>query len=335
MKSSDKAFVIICDASGYVKEIICNNFFKDINKIAGIFFMDLVDSKSFIKASSFLKEVKINENIFNYEININFENRMQLFYLDGIKYKDEVLIIAKNKQTEIYDLADRANTEQSNTIRNLLQEPGERLSTLESASLANESCNNISGLNNELINMQREIAIKNYELENLNKKLKDLTITDELTKLFNRRFFYEKVNEEKIRSLRLNYDVVLASIDINNFKVINDNYGHEEGDRLLIGFAELLKKFLRANFDSIYRFGGDEFVVLFVNCSLEKSYEILKKINLKFSEIRKEVSIAYGVVKIEMKKGKNIDQYLKIADDLMFENKRAYKKTMPDRSFQG
>jgi len=147
-----------------------------------------------------------------------------------------------------------------------------------------------------------------------------------LTKLFNRRFFYEKINEEKVRSVRLNYDVVLASIDINNFKFINDNYGHEEGDRLLISFANLLRKSIRINFDSIYRFGGDEFVILFVDCTLEKSYEILKKINFKFIEIRKEVSISYGVIKIETEKETNIDAYLKKADELMYENKRKFKK---------
>jgi diguanylate cyclase (GGDEF)-like protein len=205
-------------------------------------------------------------------------------------------------------------------------EKEKKLSDLESANLINKSFDNISKLNNELVNMQREVAVKNYELEKLNKRLKELTIIDDLTGLFNRRFFYEKINEEIIRSSRLNYELILVSIDINNFKFINDNYGHEEGDILLISFADLLKKSFRKNFDSIFRFGGDEFVLLLVDCSIENSYEILKKINLKFSKIRKEVSISYGVVKIELEKETTIDQYLKIADDLMFEYKKEFKK---------
>ena len=329
MKNSEKAFVLVCSCDGLVKEIICNKFFKNVDKITGMSFMKLADSGSFSKAVSFFEKINSNESVFNYEINIKMENEIQLLYFDGIKYNHEILVIAKNIQTEIYDLFDKTtkiNNEQSNIIRNLIKKSKNKFTDLESANLANESFDNISRLNNELVNTQREVAIKNYELERLNKKLKELTIIDDMTGLFNRRFFYEKVDEEKIRASRLNYELILISIDINNFKFINDNYGHEEGDILLIKFAELLKKSFRKNFDSVFRFGGDEFVVLLVDCSVENSYKVLKKINSKFSKVRKEVSISYGVVKIEIKNDKNIDQYLKIADDLMFEYKKEFKK---------
>ena len=116
--------------------------------------------------------------------------------------------------------------------------------------------NEMSELNNQLINMQRELAKKNIELEKLNHKLNQLSITDPLTGLYNRRYFFDKIIEEITRAKRGNYKLVLISIDLNNFKKVNDNYGHDEGDRVLREFANEVRMHIRSNIDSVYRFGG-------------------------------------------------------------------------------
>jgi two-component system cell cycle response regulator len=217
--------------------------------------------------------------------------------------------------------------EQTNILRSLSKETA-RFSGNGNTNLVSEAFDQISRLNNELINMQRELAGKNNELAMLNEALREKSIKDLLTGLFNRRFFYEKIDEEITRASRLNYEIILSSIDINDFKQVNDNYGHEAGDKLLIFFADLLKKSLRKSFDSLFRFGGDEFVVLLVNCDLEKGTEIFERINKKLIRANKEVSISYGLAKVLLKEKVDIDGCLKISDERMYDYKKRYKNSL-------
>jgi PleD family two-component response regulator len=75
-------------------------------------------------------------------------------------------------------------------------------------------------LNNQLINMQRELLKKNIEIQNLNEKLQKMAITDPLTGAFNRRYFYQKLEEEVTRAKRNNYSMSIIYIDLNNFKTL-------------------------------------------------------------------------------------------------------------------
>jgi len=98
-------------------------------------------------------------------------------------------------------------------------------------------------------------------LQVLRKKVEQEARTDELTGLFNRRHLYEYMQQSLHRTRRLHMPMSLLLIDIDNFKSINDNYGHQFGDEVLVLIAQTLRESLR-NHDTIARWGGEEFLVL-------------------------------------------------------------------------
>ena len=104
------------------------------------------------------------------------------------------------------------------------------------------------------------------EIEKLQKLLRDQAIRDYLTGLFNRRYLDETIEREIARSHRENRQLSVVMMDIDHFKGINDTYGHQAGDMVLIELGQLLGKFSRTS-DIACRYGGDEFVVVMPNAS--------------------------------------------------------------------
>jgi len=92
-------------------------------------------------------------------------------------------------------------------------------------------------------------------------KLKKLSITDGLTRLYNSRHFYNQLKGEVDRSNRYKHPLSLLILDIDHFKVYNDSYGHLEGDKVLVRICKVIKPLLR-KMDSAYRYGGEEFTVI-------------------------------------------------------------------------
>jgi len=333
MKNQVKSLIISSDFNGKIIDVLCNSLFDDAKKLAGRSFLSFIEPESRQKAMSFLNNINIEKRVFNIELNIELNCSIMPLRFSGIRYKNHILIIITNEHTFLNDLFEEialVNNEQANMLRALSKEVA-KFSGSENASILHSSFNQISQLNNELINTQRELAAKNKELAILNEQLREKSIKDLLTGLFNRRYFDEKMSEELIRATRLKYKIVIVSIDINNFKFINDNYGHGAGDKLLLEFAGILKDSLRKNFDSIFRFGGDEFVVLLVNCETGKALEILENINKKLVKTNKEVSISYGAIQIILESIKSMEdvyEYIKKSDRLMYEFKEKYKNSL-------
>lgn len=106
------------------------------------------------------------------------------------------------------------------------------------------------------------------ELEKLNQKLTSLSLTDELTGLWNRRAFTSRLESEMARARRFKMPLSLISIDIDNFKSLNDTFGHPFGDLVLQQFAEILRTTKRAE-DIAIRHGGEEFILMLPNCNGE------------------------------------------------------------------
>ena len=182
-------------------------------------------------------------------------------------------------------------------------------------------------LNNQLIAVQRELSKKNIELKILNDKLNQLSITDQLTGLYNRRHFFNKIKVEITKAEKENYYLSLVSIDLNNFKKINDNYGHDEGDRVLREFAQVAQTHLRCNIDSIYRFGGDEFIIILIDSNIIYAEKAIKELNDNLKNINKILSLSYGIVQVISYKYDiaDVEKLLFEADKKMYEYKRNYK----------
>jgi diguanylate cyclase (GGDEF)-like protein/PAS domain S-box-containing protein len=151
------------------------------------------------------------------------------------------------------------------------------------------------------------------------KRIEKLTYKDSLTGLYNRRYFEEEM--ERLDTKRqLPISIIMA--DINGLKIINDSYGHEKGDHMLIETGKILKEELRDE-DILARHGGDEFTILLPQTSYQEAEVIitrLKEKNNKNSEEGITISFSLGVAtKVDQKQ--DIKEVLKRADDDMYRNK--------------
>ncbi|WP_345980649.1 diguanylate cyclase [Sulfurimonas sp. HSL3-2] len=136
-------------------------------------------------------------------------------------------------------------------------------------------------------------SIKNYieaakpviESKILTDKLRDTTLRDGMTGIYNRRFleqFIDKMAKQALRN-ETNYSVLM--LDIDYFKMVNDTYGHDIGDIVIKGLAEVIKKSIR-DADLAIRYGGEEFVILLNNASREGSITVAKKIHDEFNKMK-------------------------------------------------
>jgi diguanylate cyclase (GGDEF)-like protein len=116
------------------------------------------------------------------------------------------------------------------------------------------------------------------------RELERLSRQDGLTKILNRRAFDERFPDEVERAHRQNYPLMYAVIDIDNFKEYNDEHGHQEGDKILINLAEILKDCTRESVDLCFRLGGDEFAVLLPQATAIQGIDIVQRILHNFVE---------------------------------------------------
>jgi diguanylate cyclase (GGDEF)-like protein len=162
------------------------------------------------------------------------------------------------------------------------------------------------------------------------KELRALSLTDELTALYNRRRFFVLTEQCLKVAARAKKRPLLLFIDMDDLKWINDHYGHNEGDHALIDLASILKKTFRES-DIIARIGGDEFVVL--SETAEENGEILmtrlveniRDYNTKASQPYR-LSISMGAAQFDPEHPVSIDELLSEADALMYAQKRKRRK---------
>jgi diguanylate cyclase (GGDEF)-like protein len=138
---------------------------------------------------------------------------------------------------------------------------------------------------------------------------------DALTGIFNRRSFYNDIEKFKSRITSV------ISLDMNNLKLINDKYGHLEGDKALVTLADVLVKSEKSK-ARFYRVGGDEFVIVCINADEERVKSIINRIKEGMKKTDYSCSIGYEMVT----KNKNINDTYKIADDKMYREKERFHK---------
>ena len=175
-------------------------------------------------------------------------------------------------------------------------------------------------------------AIRHLMLE---RELRQMALTDDLTQLYNRRGFFATASQQLKVARRKSETLMLLFCDINDFKKINDNLGHSEGDHALMRTAQALTKVFR-DADILARLGGDEFAVLATDASRENQAaifarleETVRKANKRNS--RYELSLSIGVAWFDPKKPATLSDLLTQADREMYERKRAYRERNPLR----
>jgi diguanylate cyclase len=193
----------------------------------------------------------------------------------------------------------------------------------------------------KLIKMQQDLASKFQSIDdNLNdieassqnldeelSRVHRLSLTDDLTQLPNRRAFLMRLDDEISRALRFDYPMTMALIDIDNFKPINDNYGHAAGDVILRHFSQNMNVVFRYH-DMASRYGGEEFAVLFPNTDTHGAQSALHKLQQKFKADpyilykQEEIPVPTFSAGIALyNPGEDADELIKRADVAMYKAK--------------
>lgn len=162
--------------------------------------------------------------------------------------------------------------------------------------------------------------------KNKEKRLKELSITDCLTSLYNHRYFHEYIKEKMAIK---NQKLCLLFCDIDRFKVINDTYGHTIGDSILKEVAWLIKNGVKEK-DRVFRYGGEEFIVILENDSVQNAYEIAEQIRLNIYNSNlldqytegNSLSISIGIASYP-DHGLNIEDLMMKADTAMYHAKQS------------
>lgn len=170
---------------------------------------------------------------------------------------------------------------------------------------------------------------KQKNLEHEIERLRQISVTDDLTGILNRRGFRNELEKAISQASRLNYSGILIMIDLNEFKDINDTHGHKAGDLVLCSVAHLLSQNIRKS-DTAARLGGDEFAVILAGTDLEAGAEKANKIDqilnshtVSWNGERIYVSASTGIEIFS--KNSDINEILHNADMRMYELKRDQK----------
>ena len=163
----------------------------------------------------------------------------------------------------------------------------------------------------------------------LREKLRDQSIRDPLTGLFNRRFMEESLQRELIRARRKNHPLSVLFLDIDHFKRFNDTFGHDAGDLVLQSAAELLTGFFRGD-DIPCRWGGEEFAVILPDSTSQnaatRADELrseVKKLNLRYRNVAlAQITVSIGVAAFP-EHGSNCEELFRIADRCLYQSKSA------------
>ena len=159
------------------------------------------------------------------------------------------------------------------------------------------------------------------------KLFKKLSITDDLTGLYNRRHLNNIMQQEFQRSKRHKNDLSCLMLDLDHFKQVNDTYGHDFGDTVLRKFASILKEFLRSS-DYAFRYGGEEFLILLPETDIKGAVQVGEKIRLRMEKeiiseniISTTVMVSVGAASVHNNEPSASDDLITFADKALYEAK--------------
>ena len=160
------------------------------------------------------------------------------------------------------------------------------------------------------------------EQKRLERELKEMSIKDSLTGLYNQRYFYEKLNAEIERAKRQGHPLSLVLFDVDHFKTYNDTRGHLEGDRVLQTIGKVVIDSTREHVDIGFRYGGDEFTVILPEADGDAARVIAERIRNSFEGFHFDhLTLSIGLMTYT--KGCSLRNFIQFTDAVMYEAKRS------------
>lgn len=241
-------FALLCDQSGIVKSVLRDDFGMSYNTPVGKLFVNQIDPVSRSKSLNFLLEIKEKKISLDYRFNIVINDKAYSFYFIGVALGDEVLIIGANNHKEAVDFTNhlqQINNEQANKIRELLKEDSKKSAATDDET--QQLFDEITELNNNLINLQRELTRKNTELRRLNdlkNKFIGMAAHDLRNPLANIISFSDFLRDELKDSLSENHYNFLKNISHSSefmFSLIEDllDYSKIESGKIQMNLEKL------------------------------------------------------------------------------------------------
>lgn len=182
------------------------------------------------------------------------------------------------------------------------------------------------------LNIARRILALEQNLKKSLAEITRLSLRDPLTEAFNRRFLIERLPQEIKRSYRYQRPLSLVLLDLDHFKVVNDTYGHQAGDRVLRACAEVVQEAIRDDIDWMVRYGGEEFVLVLPETDIEGAVAVAERLRRQMEtrlipcgEAGIRVTASFGVAALALfpeKRRLGPEALLEAADRCLYQAKR-------------
>jgi two-component system cell cycle response regulator len=181
-------------------------------------------------------------------------------------------------------------------------------------------------LSRSITNTTEKARLKR-EIHRAQEKLSEMSIRDELTGLYNHRYFKEVLEREVARAKRYKTDLVLCMMDLDHFKRINDQYGHPAGDRILSDIGRMLKESIRES-DLLCRYGGEEFAIILPNTRAEDAQTVCERFramvagyHFEYDSLPFQITVSVGIASYSSSTDQSPMELVKWADKGLYQAK--------------
>jgi diguanylate cyclase (GGDEF)-like protein len=248
-------------------------------------------------------------------------------YIDFFNLSDTSLTLGLiDAWSQKHQFADKINVDQ---IGLEIHEQTQNIFPLFEINLkeANDYAQILETSRTEMINISNDLITRILEQKNEIEVLRKQVTRDAMTQLHNYQYFYEVLHKEIYRSVRYQSALSLILADIDNFKAVNDTYGHLAGDRALMAVADCLKRSLRAS-DHVARYGGEEFAIILPETPVEGAMIVAERIRkeieslkIKYEDKTIAVTLSFGVTSPPFGEQISEEELVKKADKALYQAK--------------
>jgi diguanylate cyclase (GGDEF)-like protein len=216
-----------------------------------------------------------------------------------------------------------------------------KIQNYDGDSIENKPIEDTDALESKVQERTLELKIALQELEDANKELQEKNTLDELTGLYNRRFYDQKIQAEFRRSRRNLTPLSLVVIDIDYFKKVNDNYGHLAGDECLVAVSACIKRCLRRSADISCRYGGEEFCLILPETDqkgaltlAEELRESIDACRISYNNMAITLTISCGISTYLQQKGVKAEHLFAVADQALYKAKNNGRNQIVQQDFE-